>query len=115
MPERGITRQPVVIENRASKRRPTAAGCRIFDGRILRYTHLVDIGLGGVRVLTAGPPEVGTTVELRFELLPVTGAIEATGRVVWRTAGFGGRGGVMAIEFSHVAGASRISHFVERL
>jgi hypothetical protein len=39
--------------------------------------------------------------------------VRATARVIWRTEGFRGRGGVIGVQFEEVDGAAEIASFIE--
>jgi hypothetical protein len=87
-------------KQRASWRRRVSLRCFLDDGAVERHSWLVDLGPGGARVATAGPPPEGH--HLRFELgigSPPVRTVWARGRVVWRVAGYGGRGGLMGLAF----------------
>ncbi len=97
-------------EKRRGQRRTLWVRCWVQDGLAERYAHLADIGEGGARVMTAGPPAVGERLQLRFLLAADT--IEAQARVVWRIEGQGGRGGAMGVEFLVVSAPAELKAFV---
>ncbi len=117
---------------RSSSRINLRARCWIDDGQVERYSRLVDLGNGGVRISTTRPQPVGTVVRIRFDLatrfIPEMGiqnetgmksernfkTVYASGRIIWRTEGFFGRGGLAGIEFIDVQGSSVISSFLRR-
>ena len=101
------------LEQRASRRRELPARCWVDDGSVERYASLADISVNGARVLTASPPQVGRTVALRFRLQPRGAEVRAEARVVWRSEGFGGRGGVMGVQFSALSRADEVAAYVE--
>ena len=104
-------------EQRASVRRQTAfAGpdgltplrCWLIDATAERFASLADLSRDGARVLTSMPPSVGEKVELRVDMLQRPFVM--TGRVVWRSEGFHGRGGVMGLAFDSVCTAPVLEH-----
>ncbi|MEZ4271667.1 MAG: PilZ domain-containing protein [Myxococcota bacterium] len=99
---------------RSGPRRTTSARCRINDGDIERFTRLMDVGAGGIRVRTAKPPDIGAEVGVRFSLRDDGQEVQATGRVVWRGEGFHGRGGVMGVVFTTVENVGEITHYLDR-
>ena len=101
-------------EQRASRRRALYVRCRIQDELVDRHAWLSDLSQGGARVLTAAPPCTGSYVRLTLSLPEVAEPIAAEGRVVWRAAGFGGRGGVMGIEFAWVSASETLAEVVHR-
>jgi hypothetical protein len=87
-------------EQRSAWRRRISARCFLDDGAVERHSWIVDLGPGGARVATAGPPPEGHF--LRFELgigAPARRSVWTRGRVVWCVAGYGGRGGLMGLAF----------------
>jgi len=86
----------------------------VVDDIASRYVRLLDVCIGGARVEMVMPPEVGGQVQMRFQLRAEESPICATGTVVWRTAGFRGRGGVMGVHFMQVDGVSTIRSYVGR-
>jgi hypothetical protein len=101
------------VEQRASRRRNVPLRCWLSDGVVDRYAALADVSLDGARVVTVAPPPVGTTVALRFRLQANGADVRAVARIVWRTEGFRGRGGVVGVHFANVVGAEAIAAFVE--
>ncbi len=99
-------------EQRASRRKVVPVRCWIVDGKVERYASLADISLDGARLLTASPPLVGTTVTMRFRLHCKGNEVSAEARVVWRSEGFRGRGGVMGVEFISLTGTDEIVAYV---
>src|SRR5688572_2364473 len=100
-------------EQRKSQRKSTVARCWLADGAVDRYTLLSDLSVSGARVATAGPPPVGCSIALTFRLPESDAEVRASGRVVWRSEGFGGRGGVIGVEFGEVSETRAIAAFVE--
>lgn len=60
-------------------------------------------------MLTAAPPPVGRKIYLSFTREADGAVIETQATVVWRAAGYWGRGGVMGVAFS----ASSIPELVD--
>lgn len=91
----------------------TAVNARIWlsDGRVQRFTRMVNVSVGGARVVTACPPPVGAVMSLSFQLSPDLPPISGQGVVVWRVEGHRGRGGVVGLEFLHVDNPELISQF----
>jgi hypothetical protein len=81
------------------------------DGAVERHTVLSDLSATGARIATAGPPAVGRSIRLVFDLAAQRD-VEAHGRVVWRTQGFGGRGGLVGVVFERVSAPEAIAAFV---
>ncbi|MBI3179753.1 MAG: PilZ domain-containing protein [Deltaproteobacteria bacterium] len=100
------------VEQRVSRRRVVPVRCWVADGLVARYASLADISLDGARVLTTAPPSVGQLLSLRFRLRASGEEVRASGRVVWRSEGFRGRGGVMGVHFTEIAGAEEIAAYI---
>lgn len=88
-----------------------AVRCRLGDGAVDRYAQLADLSEGGARVVTAGPPAPGTRLSLTFKL-DDNEVIEAFARVVWRSEGFHGRGGLMGVQFESVSAPGVLAAFL---
>ena len=73
---------------------------------------LADISLDGARLFTAAPPVIGRRVSMRFLLRAQGIEVRAEARVVWRSEGFRGRGGVMGVQFLSISGADEIAAYV---
>jgi hypothetical protein len=101
------------VEQRAHRRCKGACRCWLSDGTVDRFASIADVSLDGARVFTAGPPPVGAAVGLRFRLRDTGVQVRATARVIWRTEGFRGRGGVIGVQFEEVDGADEIASFIE--
>jgi len=86
--------------------------CWVSDGEVDRYASLADISLDGARLFTAAPPVVGRRVTMRFLLRAKGTEVLAEARVVWRSEGFRGRGGVMGVQFLSISGADEIVAYV---
>ncbi len=96
-------------EQRRSPRRAASVRCLLADGHVDRYTTISDLSATGARVETAGPPAVGAAISVSFELQR---PVEAQGRVVWRSEGYRGRGGVIGVAFEHVSSPDALAAFV---
>ncbi|MBI5508149.1 MAG: PilZ domain-containing protein [Deltaproteobacteria bacterium] len=104
--------RPARQEQRHGRRRAALLRCWLSDGAVERYTSLADVSLEGARVATVAPPPVGAVVTLRFRPRPQGGVVEAVARVVWRTEGFRGRGGVVGLHFVEVTGMQDLAALV---
>lgn len=56
---------------------------------------------------------VGASLGLRFTLGDSGEEIRAKARVVWRSEGFRGRGGVIGVQFTSVTGADEIAAYID--
>jgi hypothetical protein len=74
------------------------------SGDIERYAQLADVSATGARIVTAAPPQAGSLVRLRFDSAAARSGVDSLARVVWATAGYRGRGGMIGVEF--LVGAS---------
>ncbi len=101
------------VEQRVNRRRVVPVRCWVSDGFVLRYASLADISLDGARILTTAPPSVGDVLTLRFRLRSSGQEVCASGRVVWRSEGFRGRGGVMGVHFTELSGADDIAAYID--
>ena len=99
-------------EQRVNRRRNVPVRCWVSDGEVDRYASLADISLDGARLLTAAPPSVGRRVSMRFSLRSKGAEVRAEARVVWRSEGLCGRGGVMGVQFVSISGADEIAAYV---
>jgi hypothetical protein len=99
-------------EQRANRRRNVPVRCWVSDGDVDRFASLADISLDGARLFTAAPPVVGRRVSLRFSLRPRGAEVRAEARVVWRSEGFRGRGGVVGVQFASISAADEIAAYV---
>lgn len=99
-------------EQRVCPRRVSSAPCWVKSGDVERYAKLADVSASGARVVTAAPPKVGETLSLAFSVAEFASPVAAEGRVVWRSAGFGGRGGIMGVAFSRVSSPALLRAFV---
>ncbi len=101
------------VEQRQFHRRNVLLRCWLSDGKVDRYASLVDISADGARVLTVAPPPTTAMVTLRLRLPPGDEEISAVARVVWRSEGFRGRGGVLGMQFAQIAGLTELTAFVK--
>ena len=99
-------------EQRRSPRKSATVRSWLADGLVERYTVMCDLSAGGARVATAGPPAVGREVAISFRLSDLGDEVRASGRVVWRTEGYMGRGGVIGVEFAKVLPPDAIAAYV---
>jgi hypothetical protein len=72
--------------------------CWVRDESVRRYACIEELSAGGARIVTAMPPQKGVTVEIQFPV-PNGQSVWVAAQVIWRTAGFQGRGGVMGVRF----------------
>ncbi len=86
--------------------------CWVSDGTVKRYASLSDLSLDGARILTAAPPMIGVSLGLRFKLRDSGEEVRAKARVIWRSEGFRGRGGVIGVQFTNVTGADEIAAYI---
>lgn len=87
------------VELRASERRPTQLRCWVGDQVVDRFVSACELSAAGARLVTATPPRVGERITVRFDVPGSAPPAPLRARVVWRTEGFRGRGGVMGIAF----------------
>lgn len=93
-------------------RRATGVSCCVRETHVERWARLADLSESGARVFTEVPPPVGTSLNVSFQLSEEGPKIEGMARVVWCSQGYGGRGGVMGIEFTKLSSVEVISQFV---
>jgi hypothetical protein len=102
----GSTMLRAALEQRSSPRRTVLLRCRIdgssTDG-VERHTRIADLATGGARIFTASPPALGEILTVSFRLTDAGPQIDTQARVVWRSEGFRGRGGVIGVEFVTVS------------
>ena len=63
----------------------------------------------------AAPPDVGDEVAVRFRPRANDAEVQAVGTVVWRSAGFRGRGGVIGVQFARVEDVPALLAYVEHV
>lgn len=64
-------------------------------------------------MVTAAPPAVGVNVDIKFSLTDGVEEVRAKARVIWRSEGYRGRGGVMGIKFTDISGAEQIEAYMD--
>jgi hypothetical protein len=111
----GLDMPRAAPEHRIGRRCAVLLRCRLTDDShepVERFTRMSDLGAGGARILTAAPPAVGQTLTLRFRLDAQGIEIVARARVVWRSEGFRGRGGVIGVAFMAVSDPAALARFL---
>lgn len=103
---------PGAMEQRAHPRLEVPLRCWLDDGDVPRFASMRDVSMQGARVQTACPPEAGSFVIVRFKLGESSPEVEARARVVWSSAGFRGRAGVLGLSFHDLAGEDELRAFV---
>ncbi len=103
-------------EQRSAPRRAVLLRCRVQEGGeepVQRFTRIADLSVTGARILTASPPDVGEILTLSFQLSERGPRIDAEARVIWRSEGYRGRGGVIGVAFIALQNAAALERFVE--
>lgn len=101
-------------EKRRFTRRQVWMRCWVLDEVVRRYACIADLGAGGARIITALPPLPGTTVNVLLQAERHSTSLWMPGLVIWSSVGFGGRGGVMGVEFRDTAVGGEIVKYFEK-
>lgn len=111
----GLTMPRAAQEQREGKRRAVLIRCRLQGSHdaVERFTRIADLGPGGARIFTATPPGVGELLAITFRLSSAGATVVTEARVVWRSEGYHGRGGVIGVEFVTVSDPDAVQRFLE--
>ncbi|HET6343623.1 MAG TPA: PilZ domain-containing protein [Myxococcota bacterium] len=118
MPELQASAHAQHLEKRRFARLPVWLRCWVTDDLVQRYACIEELSAGGARIVTAMPPQLGVSVRV---LLPTEAANESPSQVwvpaqvIWRAAGFQGRGGVMGVRFVQPTSTDEILRFADIL
>lgn len=101
-------------EKRRFSRSSVWLRCWVRDDAVRRYACIEELSAGGARIVTAMPPAKGVTVEILF---PVRDGepVWIPAQIIWRTAGFQGRGGVMGVRFGTDAPTDDMIRYMQSL
>ncbi|MEQ9502032.1 MAG: PilZ domain-containing protein [Deltaproteobacteria bacterium] len=87
---------------RSTRRVPCNISMRVVGGGRTHTSKTLDISHGGIFLATEETPEIGTRLEMTFQIPGSEHVVEAVGKVAWKSGGDnGGRAGV-GVKFSRI-------------